>query len=61
LTNGLPSTYREIARKTYLSLVKLRRLPNKKHRAGIRQQAASAVLAQVQVQVQAQANTSTFP
>ncbi len=55
LANGLPSTYREIARKTYLSLVKLRPLPNKKHRAGIRQQAATAVLAQ------AQANTSTFP
>ena len=33
-----PRTYREIARKTYLSLVKLRRPSNRKRRAGIRQQ-----------------------
>ena len=33
-----PRTYREIARKAYLSLVKLRRSSNKKRRAGIRQQ-----------------------
>ena len=53
LANELPSTYREIPRKSYLSLIKLRRPPNQKHRASIRQQAATAVLAQ--------ANTSTFP
>jgi IS5 family transposase len=33
-----PRTYREIARKAYLSLVKLRRPSNRKRRAGIRQQ-----------------------
>ena len=33
-----PRTYREIARKAYLSLVKLRRPCNRKRRAGIRQQ-----------------------
>ncbi len=33
-----PRTYREVARKAYLSLVKLRRACNKKRRAGIRQQ-----------------------
>ena len=33
-----PRTYREIARKAYLGLVKLRRPSNRKRRAGIRQQ-----------------------
>ncbi len=33
-----PRTYREIARKAYLSLVKVRRPSNRKRRAGIRQQ-----------------------
>ena len=33
-----PRTYREIARKAYLNLVKLRRPSNRKRRAGIRQQ-----------------------
>jgi transposase, IS5 family len=33
-----PRTYREVARKTYLSVVKLKRPSNKRRRAGIRQQ-----------------------
>ncbi|WP_292994639.1 hypothetical protein [Nitrosomonas sp.] len=33
-----PRTYREIARKAYLNLVKLRQPSNRKRRAGIRQQ-----------------------
>lgn len=33
-----PRTYRELARKAYVSLIKLKRVSNKKRRAGIRQQ-----------------------